>query len=46
VIQSQSGDILLLWTFVNRNILVITTNESTLREIISRLADPSIVPTP
>ncbi len=43
VIQNSSGDILLLWTFIDRNTLVITTNEYTLREIISRLSQaPSI----
>ncbi len=43
VIQNSSGDIILLWTFIDRNTLVITTNEYTLREIISRLSQaPSI----
>jgi hypothetical protein len=46
VIQNAAGDILLLWTFLDRNTLVITTNEVTLREIISRLTNTNIVPTP
>ncbi len=46
VIQNADGQILLLWTFVNRNVLVVTTNEATLREIISRLQSSPIVPTP
>ncbi|MES2006563.1 MAG: hypothetical protein V4436_00475 [Patescibacteria group bacterium] len=36
VVLNEAGDILLLWTFLDRNTLVITTNESTLFEIISR----------
>lgn len=36
VIQNSYGDILLLWTFLSRNVVVIATNEATLREIISR----------
>jgi hypothetical protein len=36
VIQNDAGDILLLWAFIDRNTLVITNNESTLAEIISR----------
>lgn len=46
VIQNQSGDILLLWAFVDRRTLVITTNEYTLREAITRLKSPPIVPIP
>jgi hypothetical protein len=37
---------LLLWGFINRNTLVITTNEATMREVISRLKNAPIVPTP
>lgn len=36
VIVNDQGDILLLWAFLDRDTLVITTNEATLREIISR----------
>lgn len=36
VILNESGDILLLWSFIDRNTLVITTNNNTLSEIISR----------
>ncbi|MBP9710933.1 MAG: hypothetical protein KBD50_01575 [Candidatus Pacebacteria bacterium] len=39
-IVNDVGDILLLWTFLDRNTLIITTNEYTLREIISRLSAP------
>lgn len=46
VIQNQYGDILMLWTFLDRNTLVITTDENTLQEIISRLADAPVVPMP
>lgn len=44
VVHNAAGDILLLWTFLDRNTLVITTNEYTLREIISRLTEASIIP--
>ncbi len=33
---NDQGDILLLWAFIDRTTLVITTNENTLAEIISR----------
>jgi hypothetical protein len=36
VLEDAAGDIILLWTFLDRNTLVITTNELTLKEIISR----------
>ena len=44
VIQNNFGDILLLWTFLSRNTVLITTNEYTLREIISRLSTAPLVP--
>lgn len=44
VIQNETGDILLLWTFLDKDTLVITTNEYTLREIISRLTNAPITP--
>jgi hypothetical protein len=40
VVLNETEDILLLWTFLDRNTIVITTNEYTLREIISRLGAP------
>ena len=46
VLQNQYGDIYLLWTFLDRNTLVITTNDATLREIISRLKTAPITPIP
>jgi hypothetical protein len=46
VLQNQSGDIYLLWTFLDRNTLVITTNEGTLREVISRLQNAPVTPIP
>ena len=36
VILNDAGDILLLWTFLDRNTLVIATNESTVSELIAR----------
>lgn len=38
VIENDQGDILLLWTFLDPQTLVITTNEYTLREIVTRLS--------
>ncbi len=46
VLQNQYGDIYLLWTFLDRNTLVITTNDATLREVISRLKNAPITPIP
>jgi len=46
VIEDADGNILLLWTFLDRNTLVITTSDVTLREIISRLTSAPVVPTP
>ncbi len=46
VILSPEGDILLLWTFLDRSTIVITTNEATLREIISRISQASILSLP
>jgi hypothetical protein len=46
VVADQSGDILLLWTFLDRNTLVITTNEYTLNEVIRRLNTANLVPLP
>jgi hypothetical protein len=46
VIQNNTGDILLLWTFLDRNTIVVTTNEFTLREIISRFKHAPITPLP
>jgi hypothetical protein len=44
VVRDPNGDILLLWTFLDRNTLVITTNEYTLREILSRfVSSPNVV---
>lgn len=44
VLVNESGDMLLVWTFLDRSTIVITTNEYTLREIISRRKDLTIVP--
>jgi len=46
VLQNDFGDIYLLWTFLDRNTLVITTNAATLREIISRLQNAPVTQTP
>jgi hypothetical protein len=46
VLQNDAGDIYLLWTFLDRNTLVITTNAATLREIISRLQNAPVTSIP
>jgi UDP-N-acetylglucosamine transferase subunit ALG13 len=46
VIQNNTGDVSLLWTFIDRNTLIITTNDATLREIISRLQTAPVTPIP
>lgn len=46
VLLNRDGDILLLWTFLDRSTIVIATNEATLREIISRLSQASVLSLP
>ncbi len=46
VIQNGTGDISLLWTFLDRNTLVVATNGTTVREIISRLKEAPITSVP
>jgi len=46
VLENSSGDVYLLWTFLDRNTLVIATNDATLREIIARLKNAPIVSVP
>jgi hypothetical protein len=45
-VLNSDGEILLLWTFIDRYTLVITTNEYTLREVVSRLANAPVVSIP
>jgi hypothetical protein len=45
-LETNLGDIVLLWTFLDRSTLVITTNEATLREILSRHKNFPILPLP
>lgn len=45
-IVNDSGDILLLWTFLGRDTILITTNEYTLREVLSRMTASPVVPIP
>lgn len=46
VIKNEAGDIILLWTFIDRTTIVITTNKYTLREILSRSKITPIVRQP
>ena len=43
---NDAGDVLLLWTVLGRNIILITTNEYTLREVISRLNTAPVISIP
>lgn len=43
-VQNEVGDLLLLWTFLDRSTIAITTNEHTLREIITRFVDLTTLP--
>lgn len=45
-ILDQDGNILLLWTMLDRSTIIITTNDATLREIISRISQTSILSLP
>lgn len=45
-VLNDAGDILLLWTFLGRNTILITTNEYTLREVLSRMTNAPVVPIP
>ena len=42
VIKNEYGDILLLWTFLDRSTLLITTNAYTLRDIVSRISNAPV----
>lgn len=46
VVLNQDGDVLLLWTFLDRSTIVVTTNPQTLRELISRVSQASILTLP
>lgn len=46
VVENEFGDILLLWTFLDRNTILITTNEYTLREVLSRAKTAPVIPLP
>lgn len=43
---SEQGDLILLWTFLDRRTILITTNEFTLREAVTRLQNAPILPQP
>lgn len=45
-LETNSGDILLLWAFIDRTTLVIATNEATFREILSRHKNFPVLPLP
>lgn len=46
VLLTADNQIYLLWTFLDRTTLIITTNEGTLHEVITRLTDAPIVSLP
>jgi hypothetical protein len=45
-VETTQGDILLFWSFIDRNTIVVTTTEATLHEIVKRLRTTPIVPLP
>jgi hypothetical protein len=46
VLYDQNGNTVLLWTFLDEQTIVVTTNQYTLGEIISRLKTSPITPVP
>jgi hypothetical protein len=46
VLQDQNGSVYFLWTFLDRHTLLITTNEATVREVVSRLLEAPITSLP
>ena len=45
-VVDAEGRILLLWALLDRSTILITTNEYTLREVVRRLSETSILPLP
>jgi hypothetical protein len=43
VVKDENGKIIFLYSFINSETIVITTNETTLREITTRLVNASLV---
>ena len=46
VLLNPEGDILLLWTMLDRSTIVIVTNEATLREVVSRISQANLISLP
>lgn len=46
VLQNADGTIYFLWTFLDRNTLLITTNEDTVRAVITRLTQAPVLTLP
>lgn len=46
VIEDQYGNITMLWTFLDKQTLVVATTDATLREIILRMSQAPVVPQP
>jgi hypothetical protein len=46
VLLNADGESLLLWAFLDRNTILIATNASTLREVVSRLSQASVLSLP
>lgn len=44
VLQTADGQIYFLWTFIDKNTILITTNEATLREVIVRIKNAPAAP--
>lgn len=45
-IVAPDGELLLLWTFIDRGTLLIATNETTLREVVARMAQAHLITLP
>ena len=46
VLQSSDGTVYFLWTLLDRNTLLITTNEDTVRAVLVRLTEAPLVSLP
>lgn len=44
VLQTNTGEVYFLWTFLDRGTILITTNQHTLREVILRTHEAPIIP--
>lgn len=43
ILKNSAGEIVLMYSFIDKNTIVITTNESAFREILTRMASPRVL---